>query len=131
MTKKQTNKLTNLIAQAKEAELKEKTFVENAPENKGEQTDNTDTPEQELKEKKIEAVPELPANKEDLKFEDFFNNNSEYGVGDLNLKIPICLHKEFKLLSAHSGVPMTKIISNILDDFLKKNKKEITKLMKR
>lgn len=65
------------------------------------------------------------------KFEDYFNNNTDYGVGDLNIKIPITLHKEYKLLSVHSGIPMAKIISNILSDFLKKNKKDINKMMKR
>ena len=85
-----------------------------------------------LEEKNITSggSPAVPEEKKVTKFEEYFNTSTNYGLGESNLKIPMSIHKELKLLSAHSGVPILKIVSNILFGFLQEYKKDIAKLKK-
>lgn len=64
-----------------------------------------------------------------LKYEDFFKK-VDYGVGEQTMKIPIDLHKKFKLLSVHADTPLTQIVSNVLNRFLEEYKKDISKTLK-
>lgn len=47
------------------------------------------------------------------------------------VQIPTRLHQEIKLISFLSGTPLNSIVSNILEEALLKNEKEIAKLKKK
>lgn len=47
------------------------------------------------------------------------------------VQIPTRLHQELKLISFLSGTPLNSIVSNILEEALSKNEKEIAKLKKK
>lgn len=47
------------------------------------------------------------------------------------VQIPTRLHQEIKLISFLSGTPLNSIVSNILEEALSKNEKEIAKLKKK
>ncbi len=47
------------------------------------------------------------------------------------VQIPTRLHQELKLISFLSGTPLNSIVSNILEEALVKNEKEIAKLKKK
>lgn len=83
------------------------------------------------KEKEVIAEKSSPSQKKDDNFLDkYFVTSNDYGVGDLNIKIPISIHKKFKLIAAHTGVPMAKIVSNVLNEFLIENEKQIDNILK-
>lgn len=47
------------------------------------------------------------------------------------VQIPTRLHQEIKLISFLSGTPLNSIVSNILEEALTRNEKEIAKLKKK
>lgn len=114
-------KKPSLLDLARASENRIKNNVEPAPENI------------EINNEKKIAVEENKAisTKNTSNFDEkYFATNNDYGVGDLNMKIPISIHKKFKLIAAHTGMPMAKIVSNILNQFLVDNEKEIDKILK-
>lgn len=63
-------------------------------------------------------------------FEKCINKNKDYGIGDANIRLPLSLHKRIKLVAAHTGIPIARIISNVVDEFLNLHEKQVNKVLR-
>lgn len=116
-----SKKKPSLLDLARASENRIKNSVDPAPENV--EINN----EKEIAAEKNKAI----STKNTFNFhEKYFATNNDYGVGDLNMKIPVSIHKKFKLIAVHTGIPMAKIVSNILNQFLVDYEKEIDQILK-
>lgn len=128
------SKISNLIAlgsKTEEAEKKtitkkeEALNIESTSEPKSTQKKETVETEHITTLKPIEDLSGEPYEKYKAVFE-----KTEYGVGEITIKIPLSIHKQIKLLAVHTDVSFQVIVSNVLNQFLTENAKEIKKSLK-
>lgn len=125
------NPMEALIAAAKENEKREK---EKALQNNVKSVAQSyEAAQSEKSEEIVAPVKETPKKSSDDALAASFSKLLVKGEKEPSVvvQIPTRIHQELKLISFLSGTPLNSLVSNILEDALAKNEKEIAKLKKR